>query len=110
MHFQSHHHHVHVPVFHPFQAPHVEWHEVGHPVRAALITVGAVATIAVGGLAIESATDIIARAAAPAPATLEWEQRPLDPEWRWSPPTVETKSMHRRGAETRSLDHMWRKR
>ena len=111
MHLPSRLHPLRFPVFYVAHTPHVEWHEIVHPIRAALVTLAVVATIAVGGMAIESAREAAAYAASSAPAVLEVQPRPLAREWqRWGPPSVDTRSMYRPGAEVRSVDHAWRKR
>ena len=104
-------HSLHVPVFHPFQSPHLEWHEVVHPLGVAAVTLAVVASLAVAGLALETATVALARASAPAAPPPDWEPRPLEREWRWSQPSVNARSMFPHGYETPASTYpMWRKR
>ncbi|MGI9591097.1 MAG: hypothetical protein ACR2P8_06995 [Myxococcota bacterium] len=111
MHLPNHLHHLRFPVFYVAHSPHVEWHEITHPIRAALITLTAIATFVVGGVVVESAREAAARVTTSAPAMVDVQHRPLAREWRrWGPPSVDTRSMYRPGAEVRSVDHMWRKR
>lgn len=102
--------HLHVPVFHAFHAPHLEWIELAHPIRAAAITAGLAASIGAAGLAVESAREAWARTTSPTPAVVEYERRPLAHEWRATGPKVDHRAMIRRGAEVRSVDQMWRRR
>ena len=104
-------HHLHVPVFHISHAPHLEWIEPAHPIRAALITVGITATLGAGGILIESVRTKSTQARAPAPISVDWETRELKHAWRSSGTAVERHPMVRPGAELGpDLNGMWRQR
>jgi hypothetical protein len=83
---------------------------VHNPIPAALVTIALVASVALTGLLFESAQQAVARASKPLLPVPEYERPPLDREWIYDRPAIDSGDIVRKGAETRSLDHMWRKR
>ena len=89
------HPHVSVPILH-FHAPHLEWHELAHPARAALVTTATLLTFAVLVVGAQDLRGLVDRSPTPAAQATDVRiSKELPREWRWQPRSV-------------SFDHMYR--
>ena len=106
--------HVQVPRFH-VHSPHLDWHEVEHPLRMAM---AAVAVMAAGSLAAAgvytAATGLselpVTPVAGSSPeAAVTWPERELPREWRWERKAVSLDHMYGVHARGPAIDDMVRR-
>jgi hypothetical protein len=101
------HPHVNVPVIH-LHSPHVEWHEVMHPARAALASAAGVTAFA-ALVASTPLPSVFASSAQPTAtaASQAWMPKELPREWRWQRQAVTFDHMHRDGGGGSGIDSMY---
>lgn len=111
----SHGHALHVgyPVLHR-HSPHLEWHEIEHPLRAALVASALLAVAMVGisarGLPALPSLASLLPAAAPAVQAPRGPIRDLPREWRYEIPAVDLGRMVAPNARGPDVDQMFRTR
>ena len=107
---RTHAHHWQVPYVH-LHSPHLDWHEVGHPGRAALAAAAAMAVLVSVGM--------LASKLPPIPPPSTWSVLPqataptmtpdLPREWRWERKAITFDHMYRSGAAEPGIAHMYAK-
>ena len=106
--------HVQVPHLH-VHSPHLDWHEVEHPIRVAMAVVAVMAAMSLAGAGIYTAatglsqlpvTSIASSATEPA---VTWPERELPREWRWERKAVSFDHMYGAHARGPSVDDLVRK-
>ena len=106
--------HVRVPHLH-VHSPHLEWHELEHPIRAALAALAALAAISLGGAGVYAAVKGLSEipvsrfARSASEARVTWPSRELPREWRWERKAVSFDHMYGANARGPSVDEMYRK-
>jgi hypothetical protein len=105
--------HVQVPHLH-VHAPHLDWHDLEHPLRAAVAAVALMAAMSVAGAGLYSVNGIsqlplsgfTTSAAEP---SVTWPSRELPREWRWERKAVSFDHMYGAHARGPSVDDMVRR-
>jgi hypothetical protein len=91
-------------------SPHVDWHHLQHPARAALATAATLVALGIGAAFASELAPVIEGAmedtAAPA---VHWQQPELPREWRLQPKPVRFDHMYGSKAKAPSVDHMFRR-
>jgi hypothetical protein len=102
----AHHGALGVPRFH-LRSPHVEWHRVEHPIRAALLTAAALLTVAVGAVSARELPALLATPDTAPPSALEQPELPR--EWRYERRAVAYEHTYGRHAQAPSVEPMYMK-
>ena len=106
----AHHWHPHVSVpFMHLHAPHLEWHEVAHPARLALVTTAGALTLAVAVVSAPTLPALYAQATAPSVETAidHRSSRELPREWRFERKAVSFDGMIRSQQQSPGIQEMY---